>query len=170
MRSATGIFSGSRLSNSRNCSVFSTISGSPSQILDQRVDRGGLGLYQPEVADVGTQVVEDLVGPDAAGGGDMLAQQVAQVLRVGIHVLVREPMDVDELMVVAIHEVVIQIEHETKPASEAGAEVQPGAPEHTHHAARHVLAAVVPRALDDRDGPRVTHCETLAGLSGSKQL
>src|SRR6185436_12085285 len=44
----------------------------------------------------------------------------------------------------------------------AGREVAAGAPEHHHHAAGHVFAAMVARAFHHRDGAGIAHREALA--------
>src|SRR6185436_2418082 len=44
----------------------------------------------------------------------------------------------------------------------AGREVAAGAPEHHHHAAGHVFAAMVARAFHHRDGAGIAHGEALA--------
>ena len=77
----------------------------------------------------------------------------------------RDAMDVDQLVVVAVDEIAIQVEHVGEAAGEAGAEVEAGAAEHAHHAAGHVLAAVVAGAFDHRDGAGVAHREALARLA-----
>src|ERR1700733_4100089 len=143
--------------------------GSP-EVLDQRVDGGRFRLHEPEVADERAQVVEDFLAPDAAGLGHVHLHQLAQVLYVRVHAAVREPMDVDELMVVAIDEIVRLVEHVGEAAGEAGAEVDPSAAQNQDHSAGHVLAAMIAGALDDRDRAGVAHPEALAGLAGREQL
>ena len=48
-------------------------------------------------------------------------------------------------------------------AGHAGREVAPGVAQYHHHAAGHVLAAVVAGALDDADRARIAHGEAFAG-------
>src|SRR5262249_43604313 len=56
----------------------------------------------------------------------------------------------------------IVIEHIGNPARHAGRKISSGIAEHNHNAARHVFAAVVARALDNRDGTGIADRETLA--------
>jgi len=51
-----------------------------SQGFGQRLDAGGLGFDQPELADVIAELVQDLLCPDAAGQLAMAADQAVQVL------------------------------------------------------------------------------------------
>ena len=67
---------------------------------------------------------------------------------VGLHGFGVDAADVDQLVVVAIDEVALQVEHIGEAAGEAGAEVDAGAPEHAHDTAGHVLAAVIAGAFD----------------------
>src|SRR5665213_153112 len=139
-------------------------------MLDQRIDRSRLWLHQPEMADVGAQIVDDLIAPDAGGFGHVQTDQLFEMLHIVQHALVGEAVNVDELVVVAIDEAALHVEHVGKAAGEAGAEVQAGAAQNTDHAAGHVLAAVIAGTLDDRDRARVAHREALAGLAGREQL
>ena len=61
-------------------------------------------------------------------------------------------------------------QHEGEPARHAGREVAPGRAEHDHHAAGHVLAAVVADALDDRGRAGVADREPLADPAAQVQL
>ena len=78
-------------------------------------------------------------------------------------------MDVDQLVVVAVDEVALFVEHVREPARHAGTEVDAGVAEHDDNAAGHVFAAVVAAAFDDRVGAGVAHCEAFAGHTGCVQ-
>src|SRR6185312_9053648 len=73
------------------------------------------------------------------------------------------PLQVDHREVAQRAETAVRIVDVGDAAGHAGREVAPGLPEHRHHAAGHVFAAVVAHALDDGHGARVAHGETLAG-------
>src|SRR5579862_6033254 len=114
MRVSTGAFAGSLRGMSRNCRFLSAMDidvrrfralRGPPQVLDQRVDRGCLGLHDPELADEGAQVVDDLLGPGAAGLRYMLFQETFQMLQMRLHRLSVDAADIDELVVIPIHEV-----------------------------------------------------------------
>ncbi len=87
-----------------------------------------------------------------------------------LHGLRGNAMDVDQLVVVAIDEIPVQVEHVGEAAGQAGAEVDAGAAEHHHHAAGHVLAAVVAAAFHHRHRTGIAHREALARGAGGKQL
>src|SRR5712691_3057629 len=80
----------------------------------------------------------------------------------GLEVLFLERLEPDELRVAALPERSVLVEDVRDAAAHAGREVAARAAEHDDHAARHVLAAVVADALDDRPCARVPHCEALA--------
>src|SRR6202521_2071494 len=145
-------------------------SGRAPQAVDQRVDGGRFGLHHPELGQKRAQVVQDLLGPGAGGLGDVPREQSLEVLHVRLHGLGVNAADVDELVVVAIDEVALQVQHVGKATGEPGAEVDPGAPQHAHRAPGHVLAAVIPRTLDHRDRARIAHREALTGKSCGVQL
>ena len=113
MRSATGIFSGSRRGNSRNCSVLSTMVSVPARQAARRrssisesieaafgftsqkwpmKERRSFRISSPQTLPVSATCMLD---------------QLAQVLHVRVHAVVRDAMDVDQLMVVAIDEVAL---------------------------------------------------------------
>jgi hypothetical protein len=46
------------------------------------IDRGGFRLDDPELADIGPEVIEQRGAPDAAGGRDVLFDEAAQMLHV----------------------------------------------------------------------------------------
>src|SRR5690606_37139120 len=74
-------------------------------------DAGRLRFDQPEPADVVAELVEDLLRPDAAGQLAVAADQAVQVLAVVLEAFGRHPMDVDQLMVVAVDEVAVGVQH-----------------------------------------------------------
>ena len=73
-------------------------------------------------------------------------------------------MNVDQLMVVAIDEVALQVEHVGESAGEPRAKIHTGATEHAHDAASHVLAAMIARTLDHCERAGIAHREALARL------
>ena len=77
----------------------------------------------------------------------MHLDQASQVLYVGTHAFRGYAVNVDQLVVVAIDEVPLHVEHVGEAAGESRAEIHAGAPQHSHHAARHVFAAMIARAL-----------------------
>jgi hypothetical protein len=78
-----------------------------SQGFGQRLDAGGLGFDQPELADVIAELVEDLLRPDAAGQLAVAADQAVQVLAVVLEALGGDAVDVDQLVVVAVDEIAV---------------------------------------------------------------
>src|SRR6185437_14612325 len=82
----------------------------------------------------------------------------------------RDAQDVDQLVVVAVHEVALEVEHVGEAAGHARAEVEADLAEHRYHAAGHVFAAVVARALHHRHRAGVAHREALARAAGREQL
>src|SRR4051812_49323266 len=64
--------------------------------------------------------------------------------------------------VAALLEAAVLVEHIGDAARHAGREVTARSAEHHHHTAGHVLAAMIARALDDRDGAGIAHREALA--------
>src|SRR6516164_6497922 len=159
---------------SRNCRFLSTMepktSGSAAQVVDERIDGGGLGLHHPELRQEGAQVAGDLLGPGAGGCGNVPLEQRLEVLHVRLHGLGMYAADVDELVVVAVDEIALEVEYVGEAAGEAGPEVDPGAPKHAYRSTRHVLAAVIAGTFDHRYRARVAHRETLAGHPGGIQL
>ena len=102
--------------------------------------------------------LEDARGDRGERAQVVLLDQRVQLDRVGRVDLV----EADQLDVAARREPVLGIEHVGDPAAHARGEVAPGGPEDDDAPARHVLAAVVADALDDRVGARVAHREALA--------
>ena len=82
----------------------------------------------------------------------------------------RDRLQIHHRRVAAALEGAVLVQHVGDAAGHAGREVAPGLTDHDHHAAGHVLAAVVARALDDGDGARVAHREPLAGDAGEVAL
>ena len=72
-------------------------------------------------------------------------------------------MDVDQLVVVAIDEVALLVEHIGKAAGHAGTEVDAGTAQHHDHAAGHVFAAMIAHTFDHGVRAGVAHREALAG-------
>src|SRR5687767_1682997 len=98
-------FAGSSRSTSRNCMTFLAMaspSGCRADGLDQRADVGRLGLHQPELAEVVAEVLEDGLAPRAAGHLDVVLDHLLQEMLMGFHVLGENPVDVDQLVVVAV--------------------------------------------------------------------
>ena len=85
------------------------------------------------------------------------------MLHVSAHAFGRHAMDVDQFMVVAVDEVPLHVEHIGKAAGESGAEIHSRAPQHTDHSARHVLAAVIARALHHGQSAGIAHGKALSG-------
>ena len=79
-------------------------------------------------------------------------------------------MDVDELVVVAIDEVAIDVQHVGEAAGKARREIESRPAEHAHHATGHVFTAVIARPLDDGERAGVTHRESLAGAAGKSTM
>src|SRR5262249_52220031 len=72
-------------------------------------------------------------------------------------------LELDHRHVAARLERVIVVEDVGDAARHAGREIASGAPKYHDDAARHVFAAVVPRAFDDGNGTRVADGEAFAG-------
>src|SRR5882757_4523442 len=88
----------------------------------------------------------------------------------GLHRLRVDAADVDELVVIAIDEIALEVEHIGEAAGKASSEVDAGTPEYAHDTAGHVLTTVVSRSLDDSNGARITHGKALAGDAGRVQV
>src|ERR1700676_2567927 len=111
MRASTGIFAGSARGTSRNSRFLSAmvaLRGAP-QILHERVDGGGLGLHDPEFADEGAKVVEDLLAPAAVRLLHMYFYEALQMLQMRLHGFGMDAADVDELRVVAVDEIALKV-------------------------------------------------------------
>src|SRR4029077_12202976 len=126
--------------------------------------------HHPEFRQESAQVVGDFPGPEACGRGDVPLQLPLEGLHVRLHRLGVYAADVDELVVVAVDEIALQVEHVGEASGEPGAEVDPGTSEHAHRAPGHVLAAVIAGALDHRQRTRISYREALAGHAGGIEL
>src|SRR5580658_6122654 len=145
-------------------------SGRASQIDEQRGDGGRFRFHHPEFSDVSAEVVEQLLAPHAPRRFDVLLDEPAQMLHVSAHALRRDAVNVDQLVVVAIHEIALEVEHVGESAREAGAKIDARATEHAHDAAGHVLAAMISRALDHGERTGIAHGEALARRARGVQL
>jgi hypothetical protein len=96
----------------------------------------------------------------------MLFDESAQMLHMSAHAFGRDAVNVDQFMIVAVDEIALHVEHVGESAGESGAEVHSRAPEHAHHAARHVFAAVIARALDHGERAGIAHGEAFARGAG----
>src|SRR6266852_1671417 len=112
-----------------------------------------------ELADIAVPVVEDALGRSAPG-----VLMVAHDERVdALYLLaVAERSQLDHPGVAAVVEAGVIVEHVGDSTAHPGGEVAPGAAQHDHRAARHVLAAMVADTLDDRRRAAVAHREALA--------
>src|SRR6185437_4729 len=111
-------------------SVTCGVSRRAAQGFGQRLDAGGLGFDQPELADVITELVHDLLRPDAAGQFAMTADQAVQVLAVVLEPFGGDAMDVDQLVVVAVDEIAVHVQHVGQATGEAGTEVEADLAQH----------------------------------------
>src|SRR4051812_18539818 len=110
-------------------------------------------------------VVEDALGHGGTGALAVLLDQRADLGEV----VVARILEVDDLLVAALRELALRVEHERHAAAHARREVAAGRAEHDHAAAGHVLAAVIADALDDRAHARVAHGEALAGQAAEER-
>ena len=76
---------------------------------------------------------------------------------------VDQRLEIDHLLVAALREVAVGVEHVGDAAAHARREVPAGTADHDHATRRHVLAAVVANAFDHRQRPAVADREALAG-------
>ena len=123
--------------------------------------------YLDEVLDVAVPVVEHPPGQGAAGVQVMLADELEQFLA---RHAVLDQRELHHVHVAEIVERVVGVINVGHAAAHSSGEVAPRPSEHHHATARHILAAVVARALDDGDGPRVAHAEALAHLAIDVEL
>src|SRR5690606_23391145 len=128
-------------------------------------------------------VAEDLARPIAAGVLEVVLDQALEDDLVAFTVVPGGRIGLDELLgrrehrlqrdgrhVAVGSQTALRIPDVGDAARHARGEVAPGRAEHYHGAARHVLAAMVARALDDGGGARVAHAEALAGHAGEVGL
>src|SRR5882757_9471821 len=78
-------------------------------------------------------------------------------------------MDIDQFVVVAVDEVALHVEHIREAPGESRAEIHPGASQYADHAARHVFAAMIARALDHGESAGIAHCKPFTGGAGGVQ-
>ena len=76
-----------------------------------------------------------------------------------------EPFDLDHLVVDALLEVAVLVDHVGDAAAHPGSEVPAGFADHDDTSTGHVLAAVVADPFDDGDGAGVADGETFPGSS-----
>mmetsp|Transcript_33649 Transcript_33649/g.78720 ORF Transcript_33649/g.78720 Transcript_33649/m.78720 type:complete len:1205 (+) Transcript_33649:178-3792(+) len=123
----------------------------------------GEGVHMAELGEELLPIVENGLRLLGAGRLHVLFDQLAQLHRghlvhgLHLHVGVDPPVERIGLPIP------LAVDEEVPPAASlARAHVAPDRAEHHHDAARHVLAAVVARPLDDRLRVRVAHAEALA--------
>src|SRR5262249_13129646 len=164
----------------------------PGQLLD--VQGVSARTYRDEFLQIGRPSVEDPLRARRAGVVEMILDQLAEPLLIEtsnvrevdqpmafeiadlvaapLHdlVLARHRLEVDHGKVTAALEVALLFEHIGGASRHACGKVATRRPDHHHHAAGHIFAAVVARALYHGDGARVTHGEALAGDSAEIAL
>src|SRR5690242_13242313 len=140
------------------------------QFVGQRGQGRGLGLDQPELVLQPAEVAQDAFAPGASGVRYVSLDQPAQVLHVVLHALRRDAQQVDQLVVVAIDEVALDVQHVGEAAGHAGAEFEADLAQPHYYAAGHVLAAVVAGAFHHRQRAGVAHSEAFTGAPGGEQL
>ena len=108
------------------------------QVLDQRCRaRAAFGFTSQNLPQVGAEVVCRISAPHSLPvSRDVPLDQAAAGAAGGLHALRRDAVDVDQLVVVAVDEVAVEVEHIGEAAGEAGAEVQAGAAEHARRRRR----------------------------------
>src|SRR5690606_23239849 len=80
------------------------------------------------------------------------------------------PLKLDHGRIAIAPEAALRVPHIGDAARHAGREIAPGGAQHHHGAARHVFAAVVAGALDDRRSARVAHRKAFAGHAAEEGL
>src|SRR5690554_6402141 len=100
----------------------------------------------------------------------MLPDYTAEVVPVGFHVFPGDPLDIHQLVVVLVHEGVIQVQYVGEAAGHTGTKVVASGAQYGYQSAGHVFTAVVAYAFHHRVGAGVTHGKTLACGTGGKQL
>src|SRR3989338_4488131 len=137
---------------------------------EQRLQACRLRFDQPELAQVVVQVFQQVDAPLTRCFLDVLGEYALQVATVGLHRLIIDPLNFHQLVVNAIVEAVIQIEHVGETAGHAGTEVVAGLAQYADKTAGHVFAAMVASAFHYGVRTGVTHGETLARSTGGEQL
>src|SRR4051812_11636853 len=112
----------------------------PPQFFGERFEARRFRFDQPKLVQHVAKIGEQLAGPRAGSELSVTAQQAAQMLQMIFHAFERDAMDVDELVVVAVDELALQIQHVSKAAGHARAEIEPAAAEHDDGAGGHVFA------------------------------
>ncbi len=120
-------------------------------------------------------VVEQHPRTQAAGGAEMAFDQATQQELVGLSqvpdrfidtfLLIsgrQHRLELAHRLVALAREVAELVEHIGDAARHAGGKISAGRAEHDDRALRHVFAAVIAGALDDRGRTRVAHRESLA--------
>src|SRR6185437_1472127 len=130
---------------------FIVVSRGALQFVDQRVEPSGLGLDQPELAEEIAEPLQDMRAPYAPGRIDVRADEPTQMLQMVFHALERDAQDVDQLVVVAIDEIALGVEHVRESTGHPRTEIEAGRSEHDDDATGHVFAAVIASTFDDRE-------------------
>jgi len=100
----------------------------------------------------------------------MLGQKPPQMMLVRLHGFGRYAVNIDQLMVVAIHEIALDIEYISESAGHPGTKIDAHITEYRNHAPSHVLAAMIASTFNDRRRARVANTESLASAPCSEQL
>src|SRR6201999_1804152 len=108
--------------------------------------------------------------PLAARRLDMLFDEPAQMLNVRAHAFRGNAVDVDEIVVVAVDEIPLHVQHITKTAGKSCAEVHTGRPKNAYHAAGHVFTTMVAGSFHNCECTGIADGESLAGAAGREQL
>mmetsp|Transcript_9151 Transcript_9151/g.30124 ORF Transcript_9151/g.30124 Transcript_9151/m.30124 type:complete len:751 (-) Transcript_9151:185-2437(-) len=134
----------------------------------RRLGRGSLGGGHelPEARELLGPVVEDGA---RLGGARLFDVRLQQVFEERLARLRLDALDGDNLGVDVVGEGSVLVEKVAEPARHPGADVAADFADGDDASARHVLAAVVAGALDDRLGEGVAHGEALAGAAVDKE-
>ena len=116
-------------------------------------------------------VLDQLVEPllvEAGHVGEIdqaVAFEIADLVAAPLHHLVfaRDRLEIDHGEVAAPLEIALLIQHIGDAARHAGGEIASRRPDHHHHAAGHIFAAMVAGAFDHGDGAGIAHGKALAG-------
>src|SRR5450755_3154128 len=73
-------------------------------------------------------------------------------------------------MVVAVDEVALHVEYVGKAPGESRPEIHAGASQYADHAARHIFAAMIARALNHGESAGIAHGKSFARSAGGVQL
>src|SRR2546427_421557 len=169
-RNSAVLTSGTR--SGRTMVVISFTLGSSRLQVGHRFDRGGRGdrrwwrrRHFLEPPAIRFPRVEDGAGAGTPGLVEVLLNELAQ------HPFVHrvQAADSNHLQVAVGFEQAALIEDVGDAVRHPGRKVPPDRSQHDHHAAGHVLAAVVARAFDHCDGTGVPDREAVARAAGRKQ-